>query len=124
MASAKYIVVFKLNEEEENYGQVKILEEKPISLKTLYEIINTDIVERIKVNDQISIYCDEEAKLKNQNFVTGLLIAGKPLAIVGNFCFVAEEKNNEGSYDIIPLTSEQVEWITKNVSYIKESETI
>ncbi|MBO0481540.1 DUF3846 domain-containing protein [Candidatus Enterococcus courvalinii] len=124
MTGRNYVVIFESNNENQIVAKVQSVKESPISLKTLHELTGTDIVERIVVNETISIYCDEEAKLKSNNYISDIMIEDKEISIVGKFCFVGETTTKDGSRDTVPLTDEQVAWITQNIKYRKEARTL
>ena len=68
------------------------------------------------MDNSIDIIVDDEGLLKTGNFVSTIKIIGHgTIQLAGKLLFLGSD--SEGNF--IPLTTEQIEWISKNVRYEK-----
>ena len=87
-----------------------------VELEKCYEVTNCRCIDLVSLDNSIDIIVDDEGLLKTGNFVSTIKIIGHgTIQLAGKLLFLGSD--SEGNF--IPLTTEQIEWISKNVRYEK-----
>lgn len=87
-----------------------------VDLEKCYEVTDCRCIDLVSLDNSIDIIVDDEGLLKTANFVSTLKIIGYgTIQLAGKLLFLGSD--NEGNF--IPLTTEQMAWISKNVRYEK-----
>lgn len=82
-------------------------EESVVKLEDMYKLLNCNMVELVRLDNNIDAWVDEEGLLKSNNPVHEFSIGGNEVSLAGRVLFLSS--NDEG--DTIGLTDEQVDWL-------------
>lgn len=96
----------------EEVGATVVKFEKEIELQDMYKLIGCNLVELIKLPNNIDIWIDEEGTFISNNPIIQYKIEDDHvITLVGKALFLST--NEDG--DTIPLSKDQLYWIHKNV---------
>lgn len=92
-----------------------------VDLEKCYKMTDCRCIDLVSLENTIDIIVDDEGLLKTGNFVSTLKINGRgTIQLAGKLLFLGSD--DEGKF--IPLTTEQMDWISKNVRYEKHPKYI
>lgn len=91
---------------------VEYLMDQEESFKQAYEIIGTDVVELVQLDNNIGVIVDEVGLIKSGNHVIEFSIGFQEFMYAGNLIFVSL-----GEEDLEPLTEEQVLYLVEKLKY-------
>lgn len=93
--------------------KVEKVNDEDISLKEMYRLINCDLVELVRLTDNINIWVDEEGLLKSGNVVTEIISDDMKIKLAGKILFLKEDKDGKS----IGLNSEDIKFLNSNLKY-------